>query len=78
MGEERIRDMAVGAEARAVRLTNEDMLNLMMMAGTVQYNDRSKLFMFYGDRPLRFFGDENIEGLFDKFLSNMEWQKTNE
>jgi len=53
-------------------MDNEDMLNLMEMAGTVQYNDRSKLFMFYGDKPLRFFGDETIEGLFDKFLNDQE------
>ena len=59
-------------------ITNEDMLNLMEMVGTVQYNDRSKLFMFYGNSPLRFFGDESIAGLFSKFLSDMDWQKTNE
>jgi len=64
--------MAVGTEAGAVRLSNEDMLNLMEMAGTVQYNDRSKLFMFYGDKPLRFFGDDTIAGLFDKFLNDQE------
>lgn len=60
------------------KLTNEDMLNLMEMVGKVRYNDRSKLFMFFGDNPLRFFGDETIEGLFDKFLSDMNWQGTNE
>ncbi len=72
MGEERIRDMAVGTEAGAVRLSSEDMLNLMNMVGRVNYNDRSKLFMLYADRPLRFFGDETIEGLFDKFLNDQD------
>jgi len=72
MGEERIRDMAVGTEAGGVRLSNEDMLNLMNAAGRVNYNDRTKIFMFYAENPLRFFGDETIEGLFDKFLNDQE------
>jgi hypothetical protein len=57
------------------RLTNEDMVNLMEMVGKVRYNNRSKLYMFYGDNPLRFFGDETIAGLFDKFLDNQRVER---
>lgn len=73
--------MAVGTEAGEVRgsaLTDVDMINLMDMVGRVNYNDRSKLFMFYADNPLRFFGDETIAGLFGKFLDDTDWYKSNE
>jgi len=78
MAEKRIRDMAVGTEAREVRgssLTDEDMENLMCMVGRVQFNTRTGLYMFFGEQPLRFFGDETIAGLFDKFLDDQKAER---